>query len=136
MRVAELSKYSDSWIISNPDVLETDMTPLSPPLSLFVLVRALPAWLALSRAERRQIGGAALATLPEGLTFRQFDTEAFSAMCSDIWMIEGATPRSINTAMERLRDTPLFSVPYFEFVAILPALEDGWQAFEAEEAGV
>jgi len=35
--------------------------------------------------------------------------------------------------LERLRDTPLFAQPYFEFVAILPAIEDGWKAFEAAE---
>lgn len=112
------------------------MTSAAPPLSLFLLVRALPAWLALPRPDRRQIGDAALATLPDGLSFRQFDTEAFSAMCSDIWLIEGATPRSLNAAMERLRDTPLFSVPYFEFAGILPALEDGWQTFEAEDCEI
>ncbi len=101
------------------------------PLTLFLLVRALPSWLALPRPRRREI---ALSAAPgDGIDLRQFDCEAFSAMCSDIWMVTGGSAGAINTAMERLRDTPLFAQPYFEFVAILPAIEDGWKAFEAAE---
>ena len=103
------------------------------PLTLFVLVRALPGWLALPRSERRGIA-ARIAPAFQGVTLRLFDCEAFSAMCSDIWMLEGPTAEELNTAMERLRDTVLFTIPYFEFVAILPAIEDGWQRFEASEA--
>tara|TARA_B100000378_G_scaffold259631_2_gene239788 strand:- start:986 stop:1330 length:345 start_codon:yes stop_codon:yes gene_type:complete len=102
------------------------------PLTLFLLVRALPAWLALPRQQRREI--AATAEPSSDIRLRQFDCEAFSAMCSDIWMLTAASAGALNTAMERLRDTALFAHPYFEFVAILPAIEDGWQAFEAGEA--
>ena len=105
--------------------------PHDTPLTLFLLVRALPAWLALPRAERRRIAEAAAPDA--GLPLRQFDCEAFSAMCSDIWMLDGAPAGALNAAMERLRDTPLFAHPYFEWVAILPAIEDGWRAFEAGE---
>ncbi|WP_373354127.1 darcynin family protein [Pseudoroseicyclus sp. CXY001] len=102
------------------------------PLTLFLLVRALPSWLALPRARRREIAAAAAPS--GGETIRQFDCEAFTAMCSDIWMVTAASAEALNTGMERLRDTPLFTHPHFEFVAILPAIEDGWQAFEAGEA--
>lgn len=101
------------------------------PLTLFLLVRALPSWLALPRPRRREI---AIGAVPGGdIKLRQFDCEAFSAMCSDIWMLTADSAGAMNTAMERLRDTPLFAQPYFEFVAILPAIEDGWKAFEAAE---
>jgi len=33
-------------------------------------------------------------------------------------------------AIERLRDSPLFAVPYFELIDILPALEDGYLDIE------
>lgn len=108
-------------------------TLASPTLTLFILVRALPAWLALERSERRRMAGT-IAPLPDDLRLRQFDCEAFSAMCSDIWMLSGTSLEALNAAMERLRDTPLFARPYFEFVAILPAIEDGWKRFEAMEA--
>lgn len=109
----------------------TETTPRYQPLTLFLLVRALPSWLALSRSRRREI--AAGAVPEEGIRVRQFDCEAFSALCSDIWMLTADSAGALNTAMERLRDTPLFARPYFEFVAILPAIEDGWAAFEAAE---
>jgi hypothetical protein len=36
--------------------------------------------------------------------------------------------------MERLRDTDLFAKPYFEIVNIIPAIEDGFRAFEQSAA--
>ncbi|NIZ12106.1 darcynin family protein [Phaeobacter sp. HF9A] len=111
----------------------TQTTVYSHPLTLFILVRALPAWLALSRAERQDIAASALPR--DDTQVRLFDCEAFSAMCSDIWMLSAPGVGALNTAMERLRDTPLFAQPYFDFVAILPVIENGWRDFEAAEAG-
>jgi hypothetical protein len=109
----------------------TETAPRYKPLTLFLLVRALPAWLALPRPRRLEI---ALSAAPgDDIRLRQFDCEAFSAMCSDIWMLTAESVGAINTAMERLRDTPLFAQPYFEFVAILPAIEDGWRTYEIAE---
>jgi hypothetical protein len=116
---------------------QTETDPMSDhdtaykPMTLFILVRALPAWLALSRDDRRTIARTAAPT--DGTVVRQFDCEAFSALCSDIWMLTGSSTGVLNSAMERLRDTPLFAHPYFEFVAILPAIEDGFRAFEGLE---
>ena len=99
-----------------------------PELTVFILVKALPAWLSAPRAERRRIGAAAASGLP---AFRQFDCEAFSAMCSDIWMFAAPSAAALHATIERLKDTPLFAEPYFELVALLPSLEDGWKAYEA-----
>jgi hypothetical protein len=101
-------------------------------LTVFILVQALPAWLAKSREDRRQIADTAAAAAA-GIGFRQFDCEAFSAMCSDIWMLTVPSVTALNRAIERLKDTPLFAVPYFATVAILPSLEDGWKQFEAAD---
>ena len=103
-------------------------------MTLFILVRALPSWLALPRTKRQEIATSSTSAIPNTETqVRQFDCEAFSAMCSDIWMVTAASAGELNTTMERLRDTPLFAHPYFEFVAILPAIENGWKTFEALE---
>ncbi|MBN8291800.1 hypothetical protein JI664_07475 [Rhodobacter sp. NTK016B] len=110
------------------------LQPTDNALSVFILVRALPAWLALSRPERRRIGQEAAPVEP-GIGFRAFDCEAFSAMCSDLWMLDVPSPGALNRVIERLRDTPLFTAPYFDLVAILPAIEDGWQRYEADLAG-
>lgn len=101
--------------------------------TIFLLLRALPAWLQLPRAERQRIAQAALAqALGEGgLTFRFFDAEAFHARVSDIACFETQDLERYYFAMERLRDSPLFAVPYFEMQEIVPAIEQGHRRFEA-----
>ncbi len=106
-------------------------------LTAFLLVRALPAWLALPRGERRAIAAAA-APIQPGLELRLFDCEAFTALCSDVWMLSAPSAHALNAAVERLRDTPIFAVPYFDLVAILPAIENGFRRYEeglAEHGG-
>lgn len=102
----------------------------------FVLLRALPAWLRLSREERKTLAdehmGAALASSKGLLTMRYFDAEAFSAPCSDVMMVETQAPKHHHFFMEQLRDSPLFSVPYFEVLNIVSTIEDGYQAYEAQ----
>ena len=102
-------------------------------ITLFIHLTALPAWLVLSRPDRRRIGEAALAHsgFPR---LRHFDAEAFSALSSDIVMVEGDSIEALYSAMERLRDTPMFTRPYFRLDAIYPAVEDGFRQFEAAEA--
>ena len=109
---------------------------MSKPLfTVFVLLRALPAWLALSREQRRNIGDQAVGSSLEGsrVTIRHFDAEAFTAFCSDLSVFETDDMATFYSVMERLRDSPLFAKPYFEFVQILPAIEDGFRLFEQSE---
>lgn len=104
----------------------------------FVLLRALPAWLQLSREARKALAdqhlGAALARSHGLLTMRYFDAEAFSAPCSDVMMVETLDPRHDCFFMEQLRGSPLFSAPYFEVLNIISTVEDGYQAYEASLA--
>lgn len=48
-------------------------------------------------------------------------------------MFETDDLRDYYFAVERLRDSPIFAHPYFEIVDIIPAIEDGFRAFEAAE---
>lgn len=106
-------------------------------LSFFILLRALPAWLQLARAERQRIaeqamGSAlALASAAQPVSLRHFDAEAFSGVCSDIVLCEASDMFQWHCVMESLRDSPVFSAPYFELLHIIPALEDGYRQFEA-----
>jgi hypothetical protein len=106
----------------------------------FVMLRALPAWLQLSREERKCLAdrhmGAALARNKGLLTMRYFDAEAFSAPCSDVMMIETLDPKHHYFFMEQLRDSPLFSVPHFEVLNIVATIEDGYQAYDASEVAI
>lgn len=104
--------------------------------TFFVLLRATPAWLRLSREQRRAQAAEHLEPLlapGQGVRLRHFDAEAFSAACSDVMMVETDDPAHHYVFMERLRDSPMITVPYFEVVQIIPAIEDGYIAFERGE---
>jgi Darcynin, domain of unknown function len=101
----------------------------------FLHLKTLPAWLALSREDRQAIVEPAFAkAMPDGcgVTMRYFDADAFHADFTDIAMFEAEDPKAYYFVLERLRETPLFSVPYFEIVQIIQTIEDGHVAFVAE----
>jgi len=104
--------------------------------TVFMLLKTRPDWLALNRTDRARIAGEAFASaLPDDrVRLRYFDAEAFSGKCTDVAMFETDDLQAYYFAVERLRDTPLFSHPYFEVVEIIPAMEDGFRTFEASEA--
>lgn len=100
----------------------------------FVLLRALPAWLSLSRAARGEIAASIQSTVFESsdVSVRYFDAEAFVARVSDVAMFEFSDMKAYYFMMEKLRDSPMLAHPYFQVEEIIPAIEEGYQAFEAE----
>lgn len=97
----------------------------------FMLLTALPEWLALSRSERRRIADAALGTVLGGrvsTSMRFFDAEAFSARCSDIAVFTTTDLAEYYLVIEELRDSALFTTPYFRLDELILALEDGHRA--------
>lgn len=103
--------------------------------AVFMHLRTTPAWLALSRQARRDIATPAFAgALAEsGVSFRYFDAEAFHGRCTDIAFFETDDLWAYYFVVERLRDSQLFSTPYFEVVDIVMSVEEGFRAFEAQE---
>lgn len=103
--------------------------------TIFVSLRATPRWLSLSLEERDQIATDCLgqAMIYDQVKMRFYDAEAFSGTCSDLAVFETDDMLSYYFVMERLRNTPLLSEPYFEIVDIVPALENGFQAFQKSE---
>ncbi len=101
--------------------------------AFFIHLKALPAWLRLSRERRRQLADAALgdvlARCP-AVRVRHFDAEAFAAPCSDVMMVETTDPWAHYTFMEHLRDSVLLTEPHFEVLQVLATVEDGHVAFE------
>ncbi len=106
----------------------------APRLTVFVLLKALPSWLSLPRTERDRLGTEALRAALQGrpVTLRHFDAEAFSGFCSDIAVFEADDALAFHMVMEALRDTPLFAMPHFEVVRIIPAIEDGFRHYERQ----
>ena len=107
-----------------------DVTPASEKTA-FLLLTALPAWLALARERRQEIAdstlGAALRRRP-GITMRFYDAEAFTARCSDIAVFTIADLDAFYLLVEDLRDSQLFTVPYFRLDELILAVEDGHRA--------
>ena len=104
--------------------------------TFFMLLRATPAWLRLDRAERRRFRDEVLVPIfarHGATTLRFYDAEAFSARCSDIAVFETTDTTDYYDLIEALRDTAFFNVPYYELVDIIPALEDGYLAYEARQ---
>lgn len=74
-----------------------------------------------------------LAAYPE-CCVRWIDAEAMTAACSDVMLVETSDLERWNHLWEALRDTPIFTVPYFRLEAIIPGIEDGYVAYEPELA--
>jgi len=105
--------------------------------AIFILLRATEQWLRLTREARRQLSeehvGAGLRRFP-ALKLRYFDAEAFSADCSDIMLIETADLQQHYDFIEMLRDSSLVTVPYFEFIKVVLAIEDGFRDYERRQS--
>ena len=105
--------------------------------AVFILLRATEQWLRLTRDARRRLShqhvGNALRKLP-ALKLRYFDAEAFSVDCSDIMLIETTDLRQHYDFIEMLRDSPLVTAPYFEFIKVVLTIEDGFRDFEERQS--
>lgn len=104
------------------------------PLTFFMLLKALPAWLPLDREQRRAFRDEVLMpifALHPATSLRYYDAEAFSGRCSDIAVFETTAVSDYYGLVEALRDSPFFSAPYFDLVDIIPALENGYRTYEA-----
>src|SRR5689334_8436721 len=101
----------------------------SPHYVTIVMMSTLPAWLALSSVEREAFNKATIepiiARYMPRVTVRFMDAEAFTGRCTDIALFETDDLQQYYFLMEELRDTPLFTKPYFAVNEILVGLEGG-----------
>jgi hypothetical protein len=102
--------------------------------TILILMRATPAWLSLSRDKRREFFEKEItpifAKFSDSLKIRLFDSEAFHAKTSDFMIIECENLKEYYYFIEFLRDTKIFSEPYFELNEIITGVENGFQEFE------
>lgn len=101
--------------------------------TFFVHLNARKEWLQLDRRDRNtyfdQLKREVFAKYPD-VHIRLFDAEAFTTFCSDIMMCETDNIQHYYFMMEQLRDSKIYTTPYFNVIAILPAIEDGFIEFE------
>ena len=116
---------------------QTDNVSRAATYTFFLMLIATEHWLSLPRPERSRLSddhvGASLQRF-SGLRLRYFDAEAFTADCSDLMMIETEDLTAYYDFIETLRDSPMFTVPYFRVVRIIPTIENGFRQFEDRAA--
>lgn len=103
-------------------------------MTFFMLLNSQPVWLAKSRRERREFTEGVIAPILAAypaVTMRYYDAEAFSGRCTDIATFETEEAEAYSDLVEALRDTSFFSAPYYQVVDIIPAVEGGYQAYDA-----
>ena len=97
-------------------------------MTIFMLVRALPVWLALPPSERFAFFDAAIRPLlaqNPAVTLRFYDAEFYDARVSDLFVWETTDQAAYRALVEGLRET-LFWDHYFQIVDILPAIENAY----------
>ncbi len=107
------------------------------PYTFFMLLRSEPAWLTLTRAQRREFIASDIQPIQAkypAVRLRFYDAEAFSGRCTDVAMWETDDLRQYQFLVDALRDTRFFALPYFTVVDIVPAVEDGYVEYDRAEA--
>ena len=95
-------------------------------LTIFMLVRATPEWLAIPPPERfaffrREI--APVIAAQRVVKMRFYDSEFYNARVSDVIVWETTDRHAYELVVEGLRETAFWG-RYFEVVEILPAVEN------------
>jgi hypothetical protein len=105
--------------------------------TILMLMDARKEWLSLSRTDRNAFNAKVLnpifAQYADRVSMRLCDAEAFSGVCSDFAIFETEDLPAYYFLIEELRNTPLFSAPYFDIKHIIPGIEGGFVAFENQQ---
>ncbi len=104
------------------------------PLTVLVLLNATPAWLKLTRQERAKFVGEHITPIiqktNEHVRVRLFDSEYFHGRVSDYMIVETDHFYQYKLFIEMLRDTKIYSEPYFTIVDIVPGQENAFRQFD------
>ncbi|MFD1693890.1 darcynin family protein [Roseibium aestuarii] len=102
------------------------------PMVAIVYLTFEPAWLSLTRPERRAHAeriGAILLRHP-AVRFSWFDADALSGDHSDFAICHFNEMRAYHHLWEELRDTEIFSHPYARIRRVTLGIENGFQDYE------
>lgn len=106
--------------------------------TILLLLNATKHWLGLTREERNQFFENEFmpiaAKFSHSISIRLFDSEAFHAKHSDFIMLEVTDLKDYYYFIEHLRDSKVYTVPYFEINDIVMGQENGFQQFEKDES--
>lgn len=106
------------------------------PYTILLLLNATPQWLSLTREARsdffekhvipvfREIGRSTQA--------RFYDSEYFHAAVSDFLIIHTSDINDYKLLIEKLRDSKVYSAPYFEVKDIITGQENAFEDFNRQ----
>lgn len=108
------------------------------PCSVFMLLRATPAWLALPSTRREALADDAQVLLCRqmpGVRLRCFDAAGFHGRCTDLLVWDAPDLPSCHAAIALLREQGWLDALHFEQLDLIPAVPDGWREFLWESGG-
>ncbi len=109
----------------------TEDADFTPAITIFMLVKTKPEWLALSPKERfAELAPIMTSELSErrgSLRMKFYDTEFYNTRVTDVLMFEARDNHSWELFVEHLRETKFWD-HYFEIVEILPGVENAYAA--------
>ena len=103
------------------------------PYTILVLMSATPCWLSLTRDQRSSFVEKDLLPIVqrvgETVNVRFFDSEYFHSSVSDFMLITTTNLDEYKLLIELLRDTKVYSAPYFEIKDIIVGQENLFEDF-------
>jgi hypothetical protein len=108
-----------------------------PVITVFMLVKTMPEWLAMSVDER--FGELARHVEPivqrhrDRVRLRFYDVEFYTARVTDVWVWDALDHHAYELLVEDLRETPFWD-RYFAIVEILPGVENAYAKNYGREA--
>jgi len=102
--------------------------------TIIILIATTEKWLRLSRKERNNFFEKSLQPLTlkyeKFLSVRLFDAESFNAKNTDFLIIEATDLNQYYYFWEEIRDSKIYTEPYFIINEIVVGKEDGFKEFE------
>lgn len=106
------------------------------PYTILVLMNATPKWLSLTRDERSRFVEKELtpvfARVSKTVKVRLYDSEYFHSSVSDFMIVNTTSLDDYKLLIELLRDTKVYSVPYFEIKDIITGQENLFEDFNEQ----
>jgi Darcynin, domain of unknown function len=103
--------------------------PFNPAITVFFLVKTSPEWLGFSfetRLEQAQTVFQPILDQFQGrIRLKWYDVEFYTAVITDIWMIEAKDHQSYQLFCEKLRETPFWD-RFFLVKDIHPGEQNAW----------
>ena len=106
------------------------------PYTVLVLLNAKPHWLALTRDQRSEFVRKELVPILDRVSKKVavsfFDSEYFHASISDFLILHTSELEGYKLFIELLRDTKVYSIPYFEIKDIIIGQENLFEDFNEQ----